>query len=685
MQLVTREGGFTIKREGTELLHQDADRPFLFAGRGDPTIAMYRGNFSITDRLVERAGLTSCALIRSGFNGDGDGEGDGEQGPNFAQFRLSSPGGALSVTVSIREEADGVLRVGFEWDTPACDRFWIRLPATAGEGVYGCGEQFSYFNLRGRNFPLWTQEQGVGRNKATEITFKADTLDRAGGDYHTTFFPLPAFVTSRRILYGLDSSAYMDFRFDRADFHELEVWEAPKTLIIATAPSLRELAATGARLLGNQGKIPAWSTEGVILGIQGGTDTCLHKLDRMERAGVPVSGIWAQDWQGKRITSFGKRLMWNWQWDPVLYPGLDTAIPRLRARGVRFLGYINPYVAVEGNLFAETSHRGYLAKNVGGSDYLVDFGEFDAGIVDFTNPEAAAWYQEVIRTNLIGFGLSGWMADFGEYLPHDVVLHDGTDPMLAHNRWPAEWARINQQAVRIAGKTDEILWFMRAGFSGSPVACPLFWAGDQNVDWSKDDGLASVIPAALSLAATGSGIHHSDTGGYTTLYGMKRTKELLLRWAELSAFTPVMRTHEGNRPDDNVQFDHDDDTITRFGRSVRLHSALSPYLREAVAEYASTGIAVQRPLFFHYEGDAEARDRQDEFLLGRDLLVAPVLEEGATDRRLYLPDDEWVHLWSGRRYGKGEAVVAAPLGEPPAFVRALSPRFAELMAVRDRS
>ena len=72
--------------------------------------------------------------------------------------------------------------------------------------------------------------------------------------------------------------------------------------------------------------------------------------------------------------------------------------------------------------------------------------------------------------------------------------------------------------------------------------------GDQNVDWSPDDGLASVVPAALSLAMTGHGLHHSDIGGYTTLFEMKRSKELLLRWCDFSAFTPMMRTHEGNRP-----------------------------------------------------------------------------------------------------------------------------------------
>lgn len=671
MQLQLRNDGFSLVHEGIDVLSHDAECPLLFAGKGDERIDMYRGNFFIADRLVERTALLDCTVLSA----------------NEAEpaLRLSRRGGGPSVKIRFQILSDETWNIAFEWDAADCDRFWIRLPSTPEEGVYGCGEQFSHFNLRGKNFPLWTQEQGVGRNKSSEITFKADTLDRAGGDYHTTFFPQPAFVTSRRTMYALSSSAYMDFRFDRKDYHELEIWEAPQSLTIACAPSMKDLASRSAELLGNQGSIPAWSTEGVILGIQGGTESCLRKLDTMERAGVPVCGIWAQDWEGRRVTSFGKRLMWNWEWNPELYPKLDKEIPRLKERGVRFTGYINPYLAVEGGLFAHAAKQGFLAKDKTKADYLVDFGEFYAGIVDFTKPAAAAWYKSVIRTNMIDFGLSGWMADFGEYLPHDVVLHDGSDPMLVHNRWPAEWARINRDAIKEAGKSDEILFFMRAGFSGSQAACPLFWAGDQNVDWSRDDGLASVIPAALSLAATGAGLHHSDLGGYTTLYGMKRSKELLLRWAELAAFTPVMRTHEGNRPDDNVQFDQDADTIAQFGRSVHLHVALGPYIRNAIAEYAHSGLAVQRPLFFHYEGDIEARDVQDEYLLGRDILVAPVLEEGAKERKLYLPEDEWVHIWSGKNYGKGELSVEAPLGRPPAFVRKGAPRLDEILAAAEKA
>jgi len=228
-----------------------------------------------------------------------------------------------------------------------------------------------------------------------------------------------------------------------------------------------------------------------------------------------------------------------------------------------------------------------------------------------------------------------------------------------------------------AGASGEVLYFMRAGFTGSQKWCPLMWAGDQNVDWSKDDGLPSVIPAALSLAMSGHGLHHSDIGGYTTLFNLKRSKELLQRWTELAAFTPFMRSHEGNRPGENWQFDSDEETLRHLASMTRLHVGLKPYLKDCVRANSQLGHPVQRPLFLHFEEDPEAWRIQDQFLLGPDLLVAPVVEEGALKRSLHVPPGEWTDLWSGREYRSpapmGSTVeMDAPIGRPPALFRSSS-------------
>lgn len=210
---------------------------------------------------------------------------------------------------------------------------------------------------------------------------------------------------------------------------------------------------------------------------------------------------------------------------------------------------------------------------------------------------------------------------------------------------------------------------MRAGYTGSQKHSVMMWAGDQNVDWSLDDGLASVVPAALSLAMTGHGLHHSDIGGYTTLFEMKRSKELLLRWCDFSAFTPMMRTHEGNRHGDNWQFDGDGETIAHFARMTTVFTTLKPYIKAAVAQNAKSGLPVMRPLFLHYENDARSYTLKYQYLFGRDLLVAPAHEEGRRDWTLYLPEDTRVNASTGETHEGGDITVDAPLGKPPVFYR----------------
>ena len=278
----------------------------------------------------------------------------------------------------------------------------------------------------------------------------------------------------------------------------------------------------------------------------------------------------------------------------------------MRAEGIRFLGYVNPYLAIDGGMFGEAREQGLLALRQDSDEpYVVDFGEFDCGIVDFTNPAAAAWFADrVIGREMLGVDMAGWMADFGEYLPTDLRLHDGSDPMLAHNRWPVLWAEVNARAIAAKGLTGEALFFMRAGHSGVQAHCPLLWAGDQCVDFSRHDGIGTVITAALSAGLVGNAYSHSDVGGYTSLHGLVRTADLLKRWAELGAFSPVMRTHEGNRPDDNLQVDSTPDILHHFAAMTRVHAALAPYLRSLCDEAADHGLPLQRPLFLHYPTDA---------------------------------------------------------------------------------
>ncbi|KEY58598.1 alpha-xylosidase [Serratia sp. DD3] len=624
---------------------------------------MYRGNFDISDYVSERLPLKKFAITENSDD-------------VVVTFSLD---GEAVLQARIFETAEARLKVEFTAFDEKYNRFWVRIAASESESVYGCGEQLSYLNLRGKSFPLWSSEPGVGRNKNTYTTWQADVKDKAGGDYYTTNYPQPTFVSDKKYFCHLETCAYADFDFTHADYHELQCWNIPEYLLFDAEESFPALMTNITGVFGRQPALPEWVYNGVILGIQGGTDITIAKVEAAKAAGIEVAGVWCQDWQGIKMTSFGKRLQWDWQWNKVLYPGLDAKIHQLKEQGIRFLGYINPYVLEDFPLYKEGFEKGYLATKKDGSKYVVDFGEFECGVVDFTNPEACEWYKGVIKQNMIDFGLDGWMGDFGEYLPTDCSLYNGVSAEIEHNKWPYRWAKIQHEAIEEAGKTDDILFFMRAGATGIQGYCHTLWAGDQSVIWEKDDGLASVIPAALSAGLMGNGISHSDIGGYTTLHGNTRSKELFQRWAEMAAFTPIMRTHEGNRPDDNHQFDTDTDTLAHFARMTKIYKHLMPYIKAAVEENATKGMPVQRPLFMHYDQDSEAYQIQYQYLFGRDLMVAPVYNQGETVKEIYLPEDEWVHIWTGETFTGGWIKVDAPIGQPPVFFRKQA-QDAELLA-----
>ncbi|WP_027487523.1 alpha-glucosidase [Allorhizobium undicola] len=652
LTLTPLSNGFSLAMNGLTLLSHTPESPALYLGCGRERMDMYRGNFDIEDYLEERVPLS-----RAEVKGD--------------EVHLSFAAGQAPALILTAEVGRLLLRA----QDSRFNRFWLRVRAEAGEYVYGGGEQMSYFDMRGRRFPLWTSEPGVGRDKTTEITLRADLSGKAGGDYYHTNYPQPTYVSSRRYALHVDTTAYSVFDFRNEGFHEIEVWAVPQAIEVFAEASFAALVGQLSRRFGRQPMLPDWALDGAIIGLKDGENSLL-RLQTILAAGVKVCGLWCEDWVGLRHTSFGARLFWDWQANEARYPNLRDTIARLREKGIRFLGYVNPYLCEDGRLFQEAAAAGFLALDDTGGVALVDFGEFECGVVDFTNPGASSWFAErVIGQNMLDYGLCGWMADFGEYLPIDVHLANGVDARLMHNAWPTIWAEVNARAIASRDMTGEALFFMRAGFTGVQAHCPLLWAGDQSVDFTRHDGLVTVICGALSSGLLGNAYHHSDIGGYTSLFGNVRTGELMMRWAEMAAFTPVMRTHEGNRPKENLQIDQDAEVLAHFARMTRLHGLLKPYFKALCLEASQAGLPLQRPLFLHYETDEAAYSIQDQYLLGADLLVAPVWQANQTQRSLHLPGPErWVHLWSGDVHdGGGEIVVAAPVGLPPVFFRASSP------------
>ncbi|WP_309622578.1 alpha-glucosidase [Novosphingobium sp.] len=655
------ETGFDLHFAGRLVLSHRADRPALAMARGNPAIAMYRGNFRIDDTPSGQSEPAECRVLPE----------------SVTLFDQGRPAARLSMAGH---------RLTAELLRPGYDRIDLRFHAEPGEAVWGGGEQMSYLTLNGRRFPMWTSEPGVGRDKSTELTRQMDEAGMAGGDYWNTNYPQPTLLTSRWLALHLDASCYSVIDCSDPATHRIEAWAATATFELFAAEEPQDLVGQLSARFGRQPPLPDWAIGGTIVGLKDGARS-FERLERFIAAGTAVSGLWCEDWAGIRETSFGRRLFWDWRRSHQRYPDLPERIAALASRGIRFLGYANPYLATDGILFEEAAEQGHFClRQESDAIYLVDFGEFDCGVIDFTREQTRVWFAEkVLGREMLDIGMAGWMADFGEYLPTDVRLADGSDPLEAHNRWPVLWAEVNARAAESRGKTGDAVFFMRAGFSGVQAHCPLLWAGDQSVDFTRHDGIGTVITAALSAGLVGNAYSHSDCGGYTSLLGNVRTEELLQRWCELAAFAPVMRSHEGNRPDDNLQYDSTPELLACFARWSRVHAHLAPYVRRLCEEAVQGGLPAQRPLFLHYPHDASLWTVQDQYLYGADLLVAPVIEAGAEMRAVVLPGEgPWRHCWSGELFAPGTHTVTAPIGQPPVFYRpdsAFAPLFAGLAGV----
>lgn len=551
------------------------------------------------------------------------------------------------------------------------NRFLLNVPASKSEHIYGCGEQYSKLDLRGEKVPIWVQEPGLGRGKDL-LTLMAEVKQGYGGNAFTTYFSQPTFVSSDNWYLHSEGTAYCEFDFKNPQVHALLFWEVPSRIIIGVEDSAIENLSSLSEYLGRQKTPPSWVYDGMWLGMQGGREITSEKLDKALRSGVKVASIWCQDWEGIRITSFGKQLFWDWKPNEELYPDFAGYINELNDKGIKFLGYINPFLALEGPLYAEAKEKNYCVKNKDGEDYYVYITTFPAAMIDLTNPEAVIWIKDVIKRDMIGKGLSGWMADFGEYVPVDAVLHSGISAELYHNQYAADWAKVNHDAVQEAGKEDEITFFMRAAYTGSSKYSAMNWNGDQLVNWSFNQGFATVIPGTISMGFTGIGYTHSDLGGYTTVAWLKRSKELFMRWAELSAFTQIMRTHEGNRPDSNWQFDSDNETLSHLARMTEVYTMLKPYHKVLSQQYKTTGIPPVRHPYLHYENDETLHKLKYQYMYGEDLLVAPVVKKGKKQWKVYLPHDNWIHLWSGKKFSGGWIKIDSPIGKPPVFYRSVS-------------
>ncbi len=537
----------------------------------------------------------------------------------------------------------------------------------------GFGEQFNFVDHRGRRFGLFVSEQGLGRDPARPSI--------VSGSPETTYYPLPFFIDPRGIGMMVETDARTIVDLCRAapdEFMFAPEQSEPLVARVYTGPTVPDVMRAWTEYQGRTMVPPAWAVEGVWLGVQGGPDALRGYLRTAQAANVPVSVIWAQDWVGRKDLGLGNvDIRYHWTADAMWYPNLSGLISEFGAQGVRFLGYFNPFVMMNEDQWAEGAREGFLPRNAMGGVATFDLPHGTGTMVDLTNPRAVDWYKGFAR-RAMDLGQVGWMQDYGEWLPLDAVLSDGRDARRFHNRYPVEWHRAASEALRERYPSGDWVMFSRSGWLQDARHTQIVWAGDQEASWSPWDGLPTVVPALVSLGMSGVGYVTHDVGGY---YGGPSSKELYQRWIELGAFTPVMRTHEGLQRDRNWNWDRDAETIAFFSRFGRVHRALAPTFRALGDEHQRTGMPILRAMGLQFPSDARMYAITDQYMIGDEMLVAPVVTAGQTARRVVFPAGTWHSVWDPTLVVNGpvEQMVPAPIGAPPVFTR--MPR-ADLAAVR---
>jgi alpha-glucosidase len=681
-------GSFLLNRTATglQVAHKNApdrliwdtaaDGDFLVAETATANIREFgtpEGSFEITDTVSASFSQPTIEAVVAGGN------------TAVVTGKLTGAGGAIGYKLAFEAVSTSHLRFVITVDAADVNRIRLVTGSVADEAIFGFGQQLTYLNQKGFVLPILVQEHGVGRGQPVVTEIIDHLANRGGGTPFVTEAPAPHYLTSHLRSLFLENTEYSTFDMRQSDQIEIKVWSATMTGRILYGRTPLELIEAFTEYSGRMRVLPDWIHEGLILGTQGGTEVVRRKIDTANKAGIPLAGVWLQDWPGVRVTATGRQLWWNWQLDESYYPGWRELVADLERQGARMLTYINPFLSTEdghNSLYTEAVARGYLVRKADDSPFLNRNTTFSAALVDLSNPDARSWIKGVMKREMIEkAGASGWMNDFGEALPFDGKLHDGADPAVWHNRYAQEWARVAREAIEEAGRGDDIVFFDRSGFTQSPGAATLFWLGDQIQNWSEYDGIKTAIVGMLSGGVSGASLIHSDTGGYSAFKFdvagreipiIARSPELLMRWTELNAFTAVLRTHEGLVPAIAAQFDTSPELLAHTARFAKVYKGLASYRKRHVAAAAAHGYPLTRHLFLHYPDDRNTYGLRYQYLLGSDLMVAPVVDKGATSVEVYFPEGaEWTDLWTGSNAGTtGEwARMPAPLGKPAVFLR----------------
>jgi alpha-D-xyloside xylohydrolase len=495
-------------------------------------------------------------------------------------------------------------------------RHFIREQLDLGvhDFVYGLGERFGPLVKNGQSVDIWNADGGTSSEQAYKnVPF---FLTNAG---YGVFVNHPG-----RVSFEVASEAISRVQFS--------VEGQAMQYYLIYGPSPKEILRKYTALTGRPARLPAWSF-GLWLSTSFTTSydeaTVSSFIDGMAERDLPLHVF--------HFDTFWMR-EFNWcdfEWDSRTFPDPRGMLARLKARGLRICVWINPYIAQRSPLFAQGQAQGYLLRRPGGDVWQWDRWQPGMAVVDFTNPEARDWYAGKLSA-LLDAGVDCFKSDFGERIPVDVAYSDGSDPERMHNYYTYLYNRTVFELLRKHRGEGEAIVFARSATAGSQQF-PVHWGGDSE---STFEAMGENLRGGLSLGMSGFGYWSHDIGGF------EGTPEpaLFKRWIAFGLLSSHSRLH-GNASY-RVPWLLDEEAVHVLRMFTKLKARLMPYLYRASLQAHTEGVPMMRAMVLEFPGDPACTHLERQYMLGDDLLVAPVFRADG-DVSYYVPDGTWTHVLTG--------------------------------------
>jgi alpha-glucosidase len=536
------------------------------------------------------------------------------------------------------------------------------------EHVYGFGEKNGRLDKRGwalggYNYVMWNTD-----------TYKYDSST------DPLYVSVPFFMVVRRgQAHGifLDNTwrSTFDVGRERQDLLTFGAEGGDLNYYFINGPKPKQVVERYTELTGRMPMPPLWSLGYNQCRYSYYPESRVRRLaDTFREKKVPADVIWLDIHYQDNFKPFS--------WDQQRFPDPKKMVADLRAQGFHTVCIVDAHPKKEpGCLPYESGLAGdHFVKRPDGSVFegpvwpsKAEKSPGPSVFPDFSRPATREWWGSLFQP-LLDVGVGGIWNDMNEpsvfappswTMPPDLAFDNEGQPASQreiHNVYGQLMSRATFEGLSRLQPAERPFVLTRASFAGGQRFAAV-WPGDNTADWSS---LRQSIPTLLGMGLSGFAFVGSDIGGFVR----PTTPELYTRWLQTGVFYPFMRSHSDLGAPDKEPWSFGGETEAINKRMIELRYQLLPYIYNVMQQASETGLPAMRPLFLEFPNDEEAAVIDDEFLFGADLLVAPVLLEGASEREIYLPKGDWYDYWTGRRYPHGGAIrMPVTLSSLPLFVR----------------